>query len=93
MRIEGEQLAAVQRVAGSLAEQLRRSGDRRLVVLGPAPAPIERLRGRHRWQVLCRAMSGTLLRRSVNAARDELRVATRAAGVRTIVDIDPQSML
>jgi primosomal protein N' (replication factor Y) (superfamily II helicase) len=93
IRAEGEQLAAVERIARAIGEQLRAAGDRRLSVLGPAPAPIERLRGRHRWQVLCRASSGALLRRHVGAVREHLRGAARAAAVRVIVDVDPQSML
>ncbi|HUI26134.1 MAG TPA: primosomal protein N' [Candidatus Kryptonia bacterium] len=93
VRVEGERLAAVERVARAVADQLRRNGGRGLAVLGPAPAPIERLRGRHRWQVLCRAAGGATLRRQVAAARDQLRAAARAAAVRLIVDVDPQSML
>ena len=93
VRVEGEQLAAVERVARQAGEHLRTGNDRRLAVLGPAPAPIERLRGRHRWQLLCRAANGTLLRQRVAAARDRLRPQARAAAVRLLVDIDPQSML
>ncbi len=93
VRFEGEQLVAVERLARAVAEQLRAGRERGLTVLGPAPAPIERLRGRHRWQILCRSGSGTALRRCIAAAREQVRTTARAAGVRVLIDIDPQGML
>jgi primosomal protein N' (replication factor Y) len=91
-RAEGEQLSAVQRLSRSFANHVRAAGGKRIVVLGPAPAPIERLRGRYRWQVLCRSFSGSLLRRCVAVARDHLRAPAGDARVRLIIDVDPQGM-
>jgi primosomal protein N' (replication factor Y) len=91
--VEGEDLAAVERRAEIIAARLRRSataGARDAQVLGPAPAAIERLRGRHRQQVLVKAASAARLAALLGDA--SLRDGAEAA-LRLIVDVDPMSML
>ncbi|MEK7668562.1 MAG: primosomal protein N', partial [Gemmatimonadota bacterium] len=59
-------------------------------VLGPAPCPIERIRGRWRWHVLLKAPEAAQLTRLVRY------IATRApvpGAVRLVVDRDPVSLL
>jgi primosomal protein N' (replication factor Y) (superfamily II helicase) len=60
-------------------------------VLGPAPAPIERLRGRWRHRIMLRSASRPSLR-AVALALDE-RIARGVAPVRATLDVDPVSML
>ena len=60
-------------------------------MLGPAPAAIERIRGRTRWHLLFRASSPQALFR-VHAAL--ARVARRPPGGAEVrFDMDPHSML
>ena len=47
--------AAGNRTAGAHARQERASGDKGIELLGPAPAPIPLIGGRHRWRLLLRA--------------------------------------
>jgi len=74
--------------AQQVAEQIRAAGQE-VEVLGPAEAPLPRLRGRHRWHVLVRAEPG--------AAQEALR--DMVAGWRTwragsiTVDVDPFSFM
>jgi primosomal protein N' (replication factor Y) (superfamily II helicase) len=93
LRAEGTDLAQVERLALDAARTLRDAAAGRYTVLGPAPAPLERLRQRHRFQILLRGSSGAALRRSVAEALPTLRASGRAADVRLIVDVDPYSML
>jgi primosomal protein N' (replication factor Y) len=58
-------------------------------VRGPVPAPIERLRGRTRWQVWLRSADRAALRR---VARGALAAETPSA-VRVSLDVDPISAL
>jgi primosomal protein N' (replication factor Y) len=59
-------------------------------ILGPAPAPIEKLRNRYRWQILLKGkQSSTLLELAARAR--QLWPNSRAA--RLHVDVDPYSML
>jgi primosomal protein N' (replication factor Y) len=56
---------------------------------GPAPAPLERLRGHWRWQLLGTARNRTLLRQVLERV-EALRLPGR---VRRIIDVDPLSTL
>ena len=55
-------------------------------VLGPAPAPFERLRGQWRFQILLRGPSGKRL-------RDLVRRAVPEPGADVVVDVDPYELL
>jgi primosomal protein N' (replication factor Y) len=59
-------------------------------VLGPAPAPFARLRGKFRFQLLLRGPDGAALRAATRAATDDLKPPT---DVQWIADVDPYDML
>ena len=59
-------------------------------VLGPAPAPIERLRDAWRWHLQVQGPDGEILRRLVRLAIEGLKVPDSVAW---IVDVDPVEML
>jgi primosomal protein N' (replication factor Y) (superfamily II helicase) len=74
--------------AGELAAALRRGGEP-YRVLGPAQAPLSRLKGEHRAQLFLKGTHRTVMRESLQkilADRPEIRR-------RTIVDVDPMSVL
>ncbi|MEM9553250.1 MAG: primosomal protein N' [Acidobacteriota bacterium] len=74
-----------------LAARLRAQRPPREVhLLGPAPAPFERLRGRWRWQLLLRGPSSGLLRRLLRAGLDDLPAARRGD---LTLDVDPYDLL
>jgi primosomal protein N' (replication factor Y) len=79
-----------QQAAERVAAWLRRANAERLAgalsVLGPAPCPIARLKGRWRWHVLAKSAEPRALGRVVRAWRGRTR------GV-VIVDRDPVSLL
>ena len=78
--------------AGHVAERLRReaAGADGLRVLGPAPAPVARIRDRFRWHVQIHGVDGGRLRELVRRAVAGL---VTPAGVAWIVDVDPVEML
>ena len=90
-RIEGEDGAAAKRFARRLAEAARRLAGPGVQILGPAPAPLAKLRGRLRFQVLVLA-DGT---RAIQAVAHPLTevIEQAPAGVRAVLDVDPVSML
>jgi primosomal protein N' (replication factor Y) len=60
-------------------------------VKGPRPAPLARLQGRYRFQVLLRSKERRSLRGSLSALlpmRDQL-----GAGIRMVIDVDPVKMM
>jgi len=60
-----------------------------LTISGPAPAPLERLQGRWRFQVLLRASD----RRALLTALETCIPERPSAGVRVAVDVDPQDLM
>jgi primosomal protein N' (replication factor Y) len=90
VRIEGddaEQVSLSARKIAGVLDQVAKPESLR--VLGPAPAPIERIKHRYRWQVLLKARE-----------RHELRAALAAVasypaqdGIGVGIDIDPVNML
>jgi primosomal protein N' (replication factor Y) len=82
--------------AGEVATRLRAAaaGDgaapEAIRVLGPAPAPIARLRDRYRWHLQVHGSDGALLRGLVHRVATTLQTP---AGVAWIVDVDPVEML
>jgi primosomal protein N' (replication factor Y) len=91
LRFESERSAEAEATAKAAVEVAR--GVAGVQVLGPAPAPLERIRNRYRWQVLLRSRQGRAVRQAAVVVRDEIRPLARRRGVRAIVDVDPYSML
>jgi len=59
-------------------------------ILGPAPAPIERLKGKRRWHLLVKADGPAPLHAVLREAAHALK---SASGVQVTVDVDPVAML
>ncbi|HLF98731.1 MAG TPA: primosomal protein N' [Methylococcaceae bacterium] len=74
--------------AGRL-ERMARPG---LRLFGPAPAPLARLAGRQRWQLLLQAAERRVLQRALAELRSALDALESARRVRWSVDVDPLDM-
>jgi primosomal protein N' (replication factor Y) len=59
-------------------------------MLGPSPAPLYRIKGRYRWQLLLKGEGVSALHRLSRSLMDEGKTLK---GVRVEVDVDPLSML
>jgi primosomal protein N' (replication factor Y) len=76
--------------AARLFNQIKRELKLRMEILGPAPAPLYRLRGRYRHQILIKALTRNDLRRLIVAWQSS-RIVSPA--IREIIDIDPVDMM
>ncbi len=85
----GPREGAVERAARSAAEDLGQAQLRGLQLRGPAPAPLEKIRGKYRWRLLLRADRVGPIRRAVS----RLLEAPPRGSVRMEIDVDPQSLL
>jgi primosomal protein N' (replication factor Y) len=88
--VSGADAEAVRRSSASVASAARAEGGSGFTVLGPAPAPLARLRGSHRWHVLVKGpldadISG-LVRRAVDRAAVDPRVSVAP-------DVDPFDLM
>jgi primosomal protein N' (replication factor Y) len=92
--IHGEDFARIHATATAVRHALDEANtSRALRVLGPAPAPLARLRGEHRLQILLKSHSRTRLREIIEIALAE---AARAPGcdIQSVnVEIDPVNMM
>ena len=83
--------AAAERAVAWLSPRLTSRGRRAVEVIGPAPAPIERLHGRWRWHFLLRAGSSAALTDACRSLVEGLSPA--GADVRLALDRDPVALL
>lgn len=68
-----------------------RTGD--IMILGPIPSPVAKIRGRHRWQLLVKSVDATAARGTVKTTLDELEAKNRKGGLKFEVDVDPVEMM
>jgi primosomal protein N' (replication factor Y) len=64
-------------------------------VRGPAPAPMYRVRGRYRWQILVTASDHAGMGRLLHAIAEAVHDVGRTVGkdTRVVIDRDPVGML
>ncbi|MDO8519151.1 MAG: primosomal protein N' [Deltaproteobacteria bacterium] len=83
--------AAIQNLDRYLAERSKKEPFSSLQILGPAPAPLERIRGRVRWHLLLKG-KGAPLKNAALEVRQWL-VKSRLSGIKWAIDVDPVGML
>lgn len=94
-RISGEIEYEVRKTAHNLAEACRSFGGAKqfsLDVLGPAPAPLEKIKDRYRWQVLLKSAQTSVfteLGRYIDSNQRKILVGQ----ARISIDIDPENMM
>jgi primosomal protein N' (replication factor Y) len=94
LRVDAVDREVARKAAGDLARACLASAPARagkVDVLGPAPAPLARLRARYRFRVLLRATERAALRACLSVVEPKLREVDRR--VRAVIDIDPVSMM
>jgi primosomal protein N' (replication factor Y) len=87
--VKGRSLDEALSGAADLAHALRGAATSNVLVLGPAPAPMSRLRGEHRAQVFLKGTRRGEMRQALRTAL----AAVPALRRRTIVDVDPLNVL
>jgi primosomal protein N' (replication factor Y) len=94
IRVEGDGAELTTRVATRLGQVLARAlphSSRGVRLLGPAPAPITKLRGKTRWQLVLKAPTHHALGPPLDALEKALE--DLPSGVKVIIDVDPVAML
>jgi primosomal protein N' (replication factor Y) len=92
--VHGEELTRVQATAAEVRRALdEANADRVVRVLGPAPAPIARLRGEHRLQILLKSRNRPRLRSLIDLALSDA-ARTPGCDVASVnVEIDPINLM
>jgi primosomal protein N' (replication factor Y) len=89
LRLDGRHEASVRAAATDAAARARAQAGNAVLVLGPAEAPIGRLRGRSRYQIWLRGTDRSKLQATARAAAE----VTLPRDLRLAIDVDPQSVL
>jgi primosomal protein N' (replication factor Y) (superfamily II helicase) len=87
--VRGRTFAQVMQDAGDLALRLQRDPAGTFAVLGPAPAPLARLRGEYRAQMFLKTRARAATKAALTAALDALPELRR----RVVIDVDPIGLL
>jgi len=95
--LQGEQPRQIRDQAEQLADLLlhyrtRLSSGQRMRVLGPAQAPLEKLKGQYRFQILVKATSRKELHDVLASAMDDLR-RKKSSLKKSSIDVDPLNLL
>jgi primosomal protein N' (replication factor Y) (superfamily II helicase) len=91
--VRGSQESSAESFAEQMAQLLREGVARRQAevrILGPAPAPLAKLRGKFRFHTLVQGQDQEQMRQIVREATRELKPAD---DVQWVVDVDPQDLL
>jgi primosomal protein N' (replication factor Y) len=94
VRVEGAHPDRTREVAEALGARVAAGlprASRGVRLLGPAPAPIARIKGKSRWQLLLKGPTYSAL--APLAARVEEALAEVPASVKVVIDVDPGAML
>jgi primosomal protein N' (replication factor Y) len=90
--ISSPEALAVEQAAVEFARLLREVGIRGGAMSGPAPAPLYRVRGRHRRHLFACGRDGGTLHAKIHEATRRLEKSPVARGVRVDLDVDPGSL-
>ncbi len=98
VRLQGNLKERTEEAAHDLAGRLRKTLDSwpakgsEIKVLGPAQAPIPKLRGKYRWQILLKAARPSLAQYLLREVERIAKPGLRYKGVAVIFDVDPYQM-
>ena len=92
-RWRGREDSNVERAAREGVGELIRRANSNISVLGPAPAPISKLRGSYRWQVLLRGCSAASLREITQCAWAALNASAKNYNSSLTVNVDPLTIM
>ncbi|RJQ56471.1 MAG: primosomal protein N' [Actinobacteria bacterium] len=88
----GTDAQAVKLAALAASKLVEDFGSHVATVMGPAPAPLERLAGRHRWHLALKLHDQSAAKEALRGALAKLE-SHRRRGVTITIDVDPVSML
>ncbi|MGA3084101.1 MAG: primosomal protein N' [Thermodesulfobacteriota bacterium] len=95
---QGNQETAVAQVAEKAGGYLRKEIQKNkwaasLELLGPVPAPISKIKGRYRWQMLLKGENNRILHQAAGLIQGAEKSLIQGTGVQIILDVDPVDML
>jgi primosomal protein N' (replication factor Y) len=90
---KGRDETEVARAAGFCAQAMRSKAPPGVDIMGPVAAPLARIRGSYRWQVILKTASHHKLNSLARETQEQFGGGTKSSGVALDIDIDPVSIL
>jgi primosomal protein N' (replication factor Y) len=81
---------AAGKIVKSISNRIKKIGVRDIELLGPAPAPIEKIRGRWRWHIIVKGVNSKTLRQT---AAHVLGKVGKIKEVKIDIDVDPINLM
>jgi primosomal protein N' (replication factor Y) len=95
--LKSEELKAVNSASDKLVEILTAESkpieDHYIQILGPAPAPLSKIRNFYRWQILIKALNYKVLHQLIRDAIEQLEQEISLSKVKIEIDIDAQDIM
>ena len=88
--ISGDEERAVEQASQQLADCLHKYLPKPIQLLGPAPAPLTRIRGKYRFRLLMKGAANTVLQPFLKTALAQCNVPST---IDLTIDVDPQSFM
>jgi len=94
VKVEGAENTNVQDAATRLAALARTfQKESEPEILGPAPAPLTRIRDKYRWQLLLKGRKLEVLHNFLHNLEGEISSLSKAGTVKIAIDVDPEYMM
>lgn len=94
--LRGEAEDSLVNVANALATELQVHEEEKypdVEIRGPVPAPLSKIRGKHRWHLLLRSKNSAHIKELIELSLDTAPAYVTRGNIDLIVDIDPMSVL
>jgi primosomal protein N' (replication factor Y) len=86
--------AVAEKTSGLLKQAMKKNQwTSSLELLGPVPAPMTRIKGRYRWQLLLKGEDSRILHQAAGLIQQAEKSLTQGLGVQIVLDVDPVDMI
>ncbi len=99
LRFQGNDKAVAEAVTRRMGDEIKSmiagwpKRGREILVLGPVAAPIAKLKGKYRWQILIKGKGTAILHYMLKEVEALSRDILKKSGVGMVIDVDPYQML
>lgn len=91
LKISSSNLANVKKYSNYIREELEKISKNKLIILGPAPSPIEKINTRYRYHILLKAKNSQLIQDTISKLEKIIKKPSKE--LRFSIDIDPYSLI
>ena len=85
--------SCAQNFSSTLKRRMKSGRQKRAEILGPAPAPLSKIKNQYRWQLLIKTKSINSISGLIRKILEEEKNAKKKEAVRITVNVDPMDML